>query len=145
MRISRSLIVPYPARAMFALVDDIESYPRFLPWCAAAQVARRGESVAAALEINFRGLKSRFATDNRHRRDRLIEMRLADGPLSDLRGFWKFCDLGDGRSRVDFFLEYGFANRALEKISGGVFRYIFAHFVDAFVTRAREIYGGASK
>ena len=146
MRVRRVVIAPFSAADMFALADDIESYPRFLPWCASASVSRRpadspgDELVEASLEVNYHGLHRRFATHNVHRRPHSIEMHLAEGPLSHLDGFWKFEELRDGRCRAEFFLEYGFSGRFLNGLVGGVFRRIFENFADAFIVRAREIY-----
>ncbi len=46
--VRKSVIVERPAHTMFDLVDDVESYPQFLPWCAATQVYERTESVTVA-------------------------------------------------------------------------------------------------
>lgn len=141
MRARRVVIVPYPAEAMFALADEIELYPEFLPWCESAEVSRNGEEVRAALHIKYLGLKTMLATHNRHMRPRRIEMRLADGPLKSLSGSWDFSDLGDGRCRVEFFLQYQFARGVLGAVFGRLFDAVFGRFVDSFLARAKEKYG----
>ena len=139
MRVFRAAVVPHPAGEMFALADDIESYPQFLPWCESASADRDGETVRGRLVINYRGLRTSFATVNRHIAPTQIEMRLADGPLSELSGRWRFSDLGDGRSRVEFEAQWGFRSRTLERLFAGLFRAVFSKFVDAFVARADSL------
>ena len=136
----RIVIVPYSAEAMFALADGVESYPDFLPWCESAEVERNGEEVRAALHIKYFGLKTSLATRNRHRRPHRIDMRLAEGPLKSLSGSWEFSDLGDGRCRVEFFLQYQFARGVLGAVFERLFDGIFGRFVDSFLRRAKEIY-----
>ena len=136
MRIFRAAVVPHSAGAMFALADDIESYPEFLPWCERAEARRDGEKVRGRLFINYHGLRTSFATENLHRAPSEIEMRLAEGPLSALEGRWRFADLGDGRSRVEFEASWEFGSATLERLFAGLFRAVFGRFVDAFVARA---------
>ena len=140
MRIFRAAIVPHSAEDMFALADDIESYPEFLPWCERAEARRDGERVRGRLFINYRGLRTSFATENRHRAPDEIEMRLADGPLASLEGRWRFADLGDGRSRVEFEAAWEFGGKTLERLFAGLFRGLFGRFVDAFVARADAVH-----
>lgn len=130
---------------MFALVDEIESYPDFLPWCEKTQVTRNDDEVRATVFINYHGLRTSFSTQNRHRSPDKIEMALAKGPLSSLLGGWHFIDLGDGRSRVEFDLTYHFANRLFAKTFEKIFEKFFGRFVDTFIARAQEKYGVAGR
>ncbi|MDM5147543.1 RnfH family protein [Candidatus Persebacteraceae bacterium Df01] len=141
----RTLIVSYSAEQMFALVDDIESYPDFLPWCERAEVTRNGELVRAVLHIHYCGVKVFFATDNRHQRPSRIDMTLAEGPLNSLQGGWNFVNLGDGRSRVEFELEYEFKSGPLKKLFSRVLDAVFGRFVDSFIALAKERYGEAGR
>lgn len=136
MRVFRAAVVPHSAAEMFSLADDIESYPEFLPWCEKAEAERDGERVRGRIFINYRGLRVSFATENRHHRPSEIEMRLLEGPLSELEGRWRFSDLGDGRSRVEFEARWRFGGRALERVFSGLFENVFGRFVEAFAARA---------
>ena len=122
---------------MFALVDEIELYPDFLPWCEKTQVTRNDDEVRATVFINYHGLRTSFSTKNRHQPPDKIDMALTKGPLSSLSGGWRFIDLGDGRSRVEFDLTYRFANRLFAKTFEKLFEKFFGHFVDTFIVRAR--------
>ena len=117
---------------MFALVDEIELYPDFLPWCEKTQVTRNDDEVRATVFINYHGLRTSFSTKNRHQPPDKIDMALTKGPLSSLSGGWRFIDLGDGRSRVEFDLTYRFANRLFAKTFEKLFEKFFGHFVDTF-------------
>ncbi|WOV91805.1 MAG: RnfH family protein [Candidatus Zeuxoniibacter abyssi] len=145
MTIHRVVISSYPACDMFALVDEIELYPDFLPWCEKTQVTRNDDEVRATVFINYHGLRTSFSTKNRHQPPDKIDMALTKGPLSSLSGGWRFIDLGDGRSRVEFDLTYRFANRLFAKTFEKLFEKFFGHFVDTFIVRAREKYGVAGR
>ena len=140
MRIFRAAVVRHSAAALFAVADDIESYPEFVPYCERAEAARDGERVRGRIFINYHGLRASFATENRHRRPSEIEMRLAEGPLSELRARWRFADLGDGRARAEFEAEWAFGGAALERMFAGLFNAVFGRFVDAFVARADALH-----
>lgn len=135
--VHRSALVGHSARDMFALVEGVESYPAFLPWCERVSVSVRepGRTVAT-LFIDFHGLKERFTTENSLTPGELIRMNLVSGPFRSLEGSWRFTALAEGACKVDFDLRYEFSNAVLERMLGPVFRRIADSFVDAFVRRA---------
>ena len=138
----KSVLVEYSAAQMFALVADIDRYPEFLPWCGGAQVLdREGGVVHASIQIDFRGIRQRFSTRNAQEQDRLIQMKLVDGPFRELDGSWHFKALGEHACKIEFRLHYEFSSKLLEKLGGPVFHYIANSFVDAFVKRAGQLYG----
>jgi len=140
--VQRSVLVPYGAPTMFALVEQVESYPQFLPWCGGAEVLERGDDrMVATIRIDFRGLKQSFTTENLHDPDRSIRMRLRDGPFSRLDGRWTFSPLREDACKVEFALEYVFAGALLSRALSPVFDQIAASFVDAFVRRAEALHG----
>jgi ribosome-associated toxin RatA of RatAB toxin-antitoxin module len=128
---------------MFDLVERVEDYPRFLPWCGDARVLQRGpEGMVATLVIAYRGLNQSFTTENVHERPRAIRMRLRDGPFSALAGEWRFVPLSADACRVEFELEYAFGSVLVGRLVGPVFDQIAATFVDAFVRRADQAFDG---
>ncbi|MBI1396021.1 MAG: ubiquinone-binding protein [Betaproteobacteria bacterium] len=139
--IDRSVLVNYSAEQLFELVDRVEDYPKFLPWCGGTVVQARDDGkTRAAITIDFKGIKQRFSTENSKTVPHHIEMRLIEGPFRKLDGSWHFLPLGDHACKVQFRLRYEFASRLLEKLVGPVFDHIAATFVDAFVKRAGEVY-----
>jgi ribosome-associated toxin RatA of RatAB toxin-antitoxin module len=140
--VSKSVLVPYAAPRMFELVERVEDYPQFLPWCGGAQVHERADDrMIATIRIDFRGLRQSFTTENLHEPDRSIRMRLRDGPFSRLDGLWLFQPLRDDACKIEFSLEYAFAGALLSRALSPVFDQIAASFVDAFVRRAESVYG----
>lgn len=140
--IHKSALVPYSSGQMFALVDDIDSYAQFLPWCRSSRVlARESDEVRAAVEIAHSGLHKSFTTLNRLQRDKMIEMRLVEGPFRRLEGYWRFDLLGDKACKVSLDLDFEFSSRLMGLAMGPVFTQIANTLVDAFCKRAREVYG----
>ena len=138
----KSVLVPYTAEQMFGLVDDVQRYPEFLPWCGGVDVALYdAHFTRATLLINYRGIKQQFTTANTKDMPRAMRMELVDGPFRMLDGIWRFHDL-DGRGcKIEFNLHYEFSSRVLATLVGPVFGYIADTLVEAFVKRAGQIYG----
>jgi ribosome-associated toxin RatA of RatAB toxin-antitoxin module len=139
--VSRQALVTYGAAEMYELVDGVEAYPRFLPWCSAVEVAIRDAArTVATIHVDFRGVRQAFTTENEHRQGERISMRLVRGPFRHLEGEWRFTQLGEAGCRIDFELAYQIASPVLERIAGPVFNHIANTFVDAFVRRADALH-----
>jgi ribosome-associated toxin RatA of RatAB toxin-antitoxin module len=140
--VSRSSLVPYSAAQMFALVNDIEAYPQFLPWCRSARVHSRDEDeVRATLELARGAIQKSFTTCNRLQKDKMIEVRLVEGPFQRLEGFWRFDALREDASKVSLDLEFEFSSRLVGFALGPVFNQIANTLVDSFKVRAVQVYG----
>jgi len=140
-RIARSAIVEHSAGEMFSLVDDIESYPRFLPWCRAAKVDERtAGSVLATLSVGMRGLKQTFSTRNDLHPPEAMDMRLLKGPFRHFAAAWRFRPLSAQACSVEFSLEYEMAG-PLARMLEPLFDHIADSMVDAFTRRANELLG----
>ena len=137
-RISRSAIVEHSAAELYALVQDIESYPRFLPWCVDAKVLEAGK---ATITAGMRGLRQSFTTLNESKAPEAIDMRLVEGPFKAFEAAWRFTALGPKACRIDFSLEYEFSSYALAKLLEPLFDRIADTMVDAFARRADEVHG----
>ena len=139
--VSRQALVAYGAAEMYELVADIESYPGFLPWCKAVEIAlREPDRTIATLHVDFRGVRQAFTTENTQRHGERISMHLVRGPFRHLEGEWRFVQLGEAGSRVDFELAYQLASPVLQRLAGPVFDHIANTFVDAFVRRADALH-----
>jgi ribosome-associated toxin RatA of RatAB toxin-antitoxin module len=140
--VHKSVLLAYSAEQMFKLVDDIEDYPKFLPWCGGAEVRRReGNQVVAALTINYLGIRQSFATENTNDPPSSITVTLVEGPFRHLHGTWTFKALREDACKVEFDLTYEFSSKVLEQIIGPVFNKIANSFVDSFCKRAETVYG----
>ena len=135
--VRKSVIVHRPAGQMFALVDGVEHYPEFLPWCAGSEVLERTDSVTRArIDIDYHGLTTGISTLNRKDAPREMTLEFVEGPFSEFKGYWRFAPLGEAGCRVEFALDYAFSSRALETLLGPVFGNIIETLVDRFVARA---------
>ena len=138
--VSKSVLVPRSAEQMFALVDDVEDYPQFLPWCPAARVLERNDELTrACLEIDYHGLRTHFTTVNRKQAPRRMDLELEEGPFERLKGRWSFTPLGEEGSRVELTLDYELEGRALNRVVAPVLAQIMETLVDRFVARAESL------
>jgi ribosome-associated toxin RatA of RatAB toxin-antitoxin module len=143
-RIRRSAIVEHAAAELYALVDDIESYPQFLPWCVAAAVHdRTPASTRATLTVGLKGIRQSFTTQNENRPVEAIDMRLVEGPFRNFSASWRFSPLSAGACKIDFSLEYEFSSRILARLLEPLFDRIADTMVDAFARRADQVHGTA--
>lgn len=141
-QIDKSVLVEYACNEMYALVRDVEQYPKFLPWCSGASVTPLdAHTVRASLTIDYHGVRTSFTTENTHNEPSNIEIQLKEGPFRHLHGSWLFTPLGPAACKVRLRLSYEFSSRILEKLVGPVFTYIANTLVDAFVKRAMQLYG----
>lgn len=141
-RVVRSALVPYSDEEMFLLVQDVDAYAQFLPWCSRSRVlSREGGVVTASVEISKGGLHKAFTTRNVEHPHRAIEMQLVDGPFRKLEGGWRFQGLGPAACKVELDLEFEFANAMLAMLVGPVFSQIANELVSAFHQRAEVVYG----
>ncbi|HEY8857452.1 MAG TPA: type II toxin-antitoxin system RatA family toxin [Rugosibacter sp.] len=140
--IEKSVLIERTPAQMFELVDCVEDYPQFLPWCGGTEVlVRTPTRTAATLHINYHGIKSYFSTDNAKEAPHLMHITLTDGPLKQMDGQWCFLPLGDAACKIEFRLHYEFSNPVLEKVLGPVFSHITETLVESFVKRAQKVYG----
>jgi coenzyme Q-binding protein COQ10 len=145
--------VGHSAAEMYALVCDVEAYPRFVPLCEGMRVRRRThiaegvEIVVAEMRVGFHAICERFTsrvTCNKPKLEILVEY--IDGPFTKLENRWTFHDdapgpRGEARSVVDFFIAYEFKSRALGVLMGAMFDAAFHKYADAFIKRAEDVYG----
>ena len=140
-RVEHSALVDYSASQMYALVNDVEQYPAFVPGCGNARVVEQSEEhMVASMEIAKAGVRKWFTTRNRLSSGRSIELMLVDGPFRSLHGLWRFEPDGT-RCRVSLSLQFEFANPLLALAMGGVFQHMVGNMVAAFARRAEEVYG----
>lgn len=138
--VKRAREVNFSCEQMYNLVDDIENYHEFLPYFEKSVVHHRDEDeVQATLVIAAGGMNKSFTTRNRLQENKMIELRLVDGPFSHLEGFWRF-DPTDTGSMITFDLEFEFSGRMLSMLLGPVFEQVTDKMVDAFCERAEALY-----
>lgn len=140
--VNKSALVPYTALQMYALVNDVERYPEFLPWCRSTRIlSNTAGEMCATLELARGGLHKAFTTRNRLDPGRSIVIALDHGPFRHLEGHWRFQDLGPEGSKVMLNMEFEFAGAVLDLLAGPVFHEICNSLVAAFTRRAAVLYG----
>jgi ribosome-associated toxin RatA of RatAB toxin-antitoxin module len=141
----RSALVPYSAEQMFDLIEQVERYPEFLPWCTRTQLIERSDDVVAAtVEVGFRELHVRVTTRNEKRRPEWMAIRMQDGSFRHFVGEWKLLPLGTLGCRIEFSLRYELALNS-EKLAGPLIDRAANQMVDAFVRRAEVVYESAGR
>ena len=141
-KIQKSALVTYTPEQMFLLVDDIDAYAAFLPWCSNSKVVERSSDVVKGhLEISYSQLNKSFITRNINTPHSQIEMQLVEGPFKHLTGLWMFTPLGDDGCKIELNMEFEFTSKLLDMTVGPVFGKLANSLVDAFTERAMQIYG----
>ena len=139
--VKKSRQVNYSSEQMYNLVNDVERSNEFLPYFSRSEVHHRDEDeVRATLVIAAAGISKSFTTCNRLQANKMIEIRLVEGPFSHLEGFWRFDEVENG-CQISFDLEFEFAGRMFSMFLGPVFEQVTDLMVDAFCDRAKAIHG----
>jgi ribosome-associated toxin RatA of RatAB toxin-antitoxin module len=140
--IQRSALLPYPAQALYDLVNDVPRYSEFLPWCSAARILEQSDGhMKARLEIAKGGLSQHFVTENTLVPGQSIVMDLVEGPFNQLHGVWTFKALGEKACKISLDLSFDYAGPIVRATLGPLFNQAANTFVDAFCQRAKELHG----
>lgn len=140
--VNKSALVPFSAEQMYKLVEDVNSYHKFLPWCSASEeVKRENDVIVGSVTIAKGGVNKKFTTRNLLQKNKMIEISLVDGPFKHLHGFWRFDALKADACKVSLDLEYEFSSKILGMVVGPVFNQVANAMVDSFVEEAKLAYG----
>ncbi|MGR8980472.1 MAG: type II toxin-antitoxin system RatA family toxin [Gammaproteobacteria bacterium] len=139
--VQKSALVKFSAQQMFDLVNDIESYPKFLPWCSSSRILKREDDVVEAeIVISKGGFKKSFSTRNKVDQGGKITMSLLEGPFTYLEGTWNFMPLREDASKISLDLEFEMPSVLASLAFGTVFNQICNTMVASFTHRAKEVY-----
>ena len=144
--VKKSALVPHAANRIYDLVNTVDRYPEFLPWCGGATIEDQSVThMVAEIVIGYRGINKSFKTRNKLVKPTgtavgSIEMSLLEGPFKKLHGLWCITPLEDNGCRIEFEVQYEFSNALVARVVGPVFNRIAESFVDSFVKRAEELY-----
>ncbi len=140
--IQRSALLPYPAQALYDLVNDVASYPEFLPWCSSTTVLEETDTLMrASLEVAKAGLSQKFVTRNTLVAGQSIVMDLEEGPFTELHGVWQFKALTDKACKISLDLSFEYSGQLVRATLGPLFNQAANTLVDAFCQRAKQLYG----
>ncbi|SDI54462.1 type II toxin-antitoxin system RatA family toxin [Pseudomonas abietaniphila] len=139
--IQRSALLPYPAQALYDLVNDVARYSEFLPWCSGATVLEQSDTMMRArVEVAKGGLSQHFVTRNTLTPGQMIEMNLEEGPFSQLHGIWTFKALGEKACKISLDLSFDYSGSIVRATLGPLFNQAANTLVDAFCQRAKELH-----
>lgn len=140
--IQRSALLPYPAKALYDLVNDVARYPEFLPWCSSTRVIESSDDfMRASLEVAKGGLSQRLVTRNALITGERIEMNLEEGPFTQLHGIWVFKPLGEKACKISLDLSFDYDGPIVRATLGPLFNQAANTLVDAFCQRAKQLNG----
>ncbi len=142
IEIKKTVIVPFTPKQMFEIVNDIETYPNYLPWCSSTKIQDQTEDLlVGSIYLEYLKVKTHFTTRNKNTPYSHIDVQLVDGPFKELSGTWNFKALGENGCKIEFSLNYKFTNSLFEKIIGPVFEYITKNIVECFIKEAHIRHG----
>jgi len=137
----KSVLLSHSAEKIYDLVNDVESYREFLPWCGGVDILEKTDTLLdVRIHIHYMGIEQYFHTRNVNTRPTYMDMNFVDGPFEHFHGYWRFTPLQDDACKVEFELHYEFKSHSLEKIIGPVFNFITGTFFENIVKRADQIY-----
>ena len=138
--VTRSALVAQPPGRMFALINDVERYPEFVPGCTHARVESRTDTeIVATMGVRKGPMQAEITTRNTLETDRRITMTLVRGPFSELEGVWTLTPVGSEGCRVELFMRFAFGSRMSAMLFEPLFEQTATSLVDAFVARARTL------
>ncbi|QIQ20987.1 type II toxin-antitoxin system RatA family toxin [Zophobihabitans entericus] len=141
-QVSYTVTEPFSAQQMYALVNDINAYPEFVPDCKKTGIIQQmGNEMRAYIEVEKLGFKKRFITKNIQVPHSQILMELVEGPFNELKGQWSFTPVTDNSCTIEFNLKFEFKSRLLEAAFSPIFKDIMTNMVKAFSRRAQQVYG----
>lgn len=140
-QISRSALVPFSAEQMYKLVNDVISYPSFLPGCVGSRIiSQNSNEMTASVEVSKAGISKTFITKNALEDNKRIQMQLVEGPFRTLSGGWQFIPLSADACKIEFHLDFEFTNKLIELAFGKIFKELANNMVQAFTSRAKVVY-----
>ncbi|MEH0666631.1 SRPBCC family protein [Vibrio scophthalmi] len=140
-QVSRSALVSFSAEQMYELVNDVASYPEFLPGCSGSRVIEESQdAMVASVDVSKAGISKTFTTSNTLHFGEAIIMNLVDGPFKTLKGGWYFTPLDERACKVELKLEFEFSSKMIEMAFGKIFNELTSNMVNAFTARAKQVY-----
>jgi coenzyme Q-binding protein COQ10 len=134
--------LPFSPAQVCALVADVEKYPEFLPWCTGVRVRKQnGETFEADLLIGFKMIRERYTSRVTVLCPEAVHVEYLKGPFKYLNNRWHFIENEDGTTTIDFYIDFEFKNRVLQKLIGALFGEAVSVMVSAFEKRAYKVYG----
>jgi len=141
-RVQRSALLPYSTAKIYEMVNDVDAYPEFLPWCVKCETEKASETEKhATMHFAKRGIKASVTTRNELNKNESITMHLLKGPFKHLLGEWQFTSIDEDSCKVELDMQFTFSNRLYEMSFGPIFNQVANKLVTLFSERAKHLYG----
>ena len=138
--INKSEEINVNKETIFNLINNVDNYQKFLPWCTNSKILiKQDSSMTAEIEISKSFVNWKFTTENNYKVNKIIELKLVDGPFSHLEGHWKFDEIDEFNTQVTLYLEYKFDNKLIEMSIKPVFSNIMSSILDSFISEAYKL------
>ncbi|MCY4641174.1 MAG: type II toxin-antitoxin system RatA family toxin [Gammaproteobacteria bacterium] len=141
VHVQRNALLPYTAAQMYRLVNDIEAYSEFVPWCDRSEVLRStAEETEATLHFSRGGFGASMTTRNELIENRKVIVNLVEGPFKHLKGIWQFHEVDERTCKVELEIKFAFSNRLYAFTLGPIFHSLANRMIAVFRQRAKETY-----
>ena len=138
--INKSETINVNIEMIFNLINNVDNYQNFLPWCSNSKIISHDTNIMVAeIEISKSFVNWKFTTENSYQKNHIINLKLLDGPFSHLKGFWKFYKVDGHNTDVKLYLEYEFDNKLIEMSIKPVFYSIMSSILDSFISEAFKL------
>ncbi len=138
--VNKSEEINVDQKTIFNLINNVDSYQNFLPWCTSSSIlSKQNNSMTAEIEISKSFVNWRFTTEITFKVNKIIELKLVNGPFSHLEGYWKFDEIDEFNTKVSLYLEYKFDNKLIEMSIKPVFSNIMSSILDSFISEAFKL------
>ena len=138
--INKSEEINVNKETIFNLINNVDNYQKFLPWCTNSKIlTKKNSSMTAEIEISKSFVNWKFTTENNYKANKIIELKLVEGPFSHLEGHWKFDEIDEFNTQVSLYLEYKFDNKLIEMSIKPVFSNIMSSILDSFISEAFKL------
>ena len=122
---------------IFTLINDIRSYPNYLPWCTKTEVTEESDhSIIGKIFISKSLMNWNFSTRNIIKKNESISLELVDGPFESLNGRWSFSSLDEFNTKVSLEINYKFKSSIIELSIEPIFSSIMNSILKSFVQEA---------
>ena len=140
-QINRSALMPFKQKDIFNLVNDVEAYPDFLPWCSSAKILEKSsDHVLAKITLEMVGVSYDLITMNSLSPFNFIDIEFVEGPLQSLNGRWAFTELGDLGCKVEMSLRFELKKQLIDKAIGSILENAAEDMVKLFSSRAESVF-----
>lgn len=140
-KINISSMLPYSVEKMYFLVNDVNSYYKFIPNCIGSRILEINSNYnIASIDIFKYGVKNTLTTKNILVNNKSINMNIINNKTLNLVGYWKFNKLNNSSSIVQLNIEFELSSTLLEYIFNVFFEKNIKSIVQSFNDRAKKLF-----